>query len=154
MSNHLFDSRKDFDTLVLRSMHRGCSGLSLMMGYSNPWAVFVRKQCETIPAGINGTLTAFLSVTVVIPFVECICVAAPGAAIQFERYAMENCYYFAPTYLRGFVLKVIEGARNGGGVKPACKAMVNLAKADMAGAFQAWFTTQFQGNLDQIQRKF
>lgn len=145
MSNHLFDSRKDFETLVIQSMHRGCSGMSLMMGYSNPWAVFVRKQCETIPAGINGTLTVLLSVTVVIPFVECICVGAPGAAVSFERYAMDNCYYFAPTYLKGFVLKVIEGARNGGGVKPACRAMVDLAKADMAGAFQPWFTSQFQG---------
>lgn len=53
---------------------QGCSGVSLMLGYANPWAVWVRKQCEITPVAIQGVYDLAIAMLVDVPFAKCICV--------------------------------------------------------------------------------
>lgn len=139
----IVDSRGDFDRLVLSTMLQGCSGLSLMLGFSNPWALYIRRQCETVPHAVNGTLSVLLLTTAVIPFVQCMCVPAAGFVESFEGHVMRRCYRMSPEYLRGFTLGVVDRVRRGGTPGAACQAMVDLAKAEMSNSMQPWFDAQF-----------
>jgi hypothetical protein len=53
---------------------QGCNGIGLMLGYSNPWALWIRKQCEIAPLAVQGVYDLVLSMMVDVPFAKCICV--------------------------------------------------------------------------------
>lgn len=144
MGNHLLDSRGDFDRLVLLTMRQGCSGMSLMIGFTNPWARFVRKQCETVPDALNGTLNILVATTVVVPFVHCVCVPPKGIAVSFEDHLMGQCYYHAPDSMKGAILGVVSRVRGGAKASEACQSMLGVAKDSMSTALHRWFDTQFQ----------
>lgn len=131
IANHLVDSKPEFDRLVLGALRRTCAGASLMLGYTSPGATFLRKTCEALPDAIDGVMKSLISVTFTVPFVHCICVASEGNAYHFETHATTECYGFAPDSLKGFVLDVIDGVRNGGTQEAACKAMVDLARTEL-----------------------
>lgn len=82
-----------------------------MLGYTNPWAVLIRKQCEAVPVAVQGVYDLAMSLLVDVPFAKCICVDAATRGSNFERYAMDNCYFFAPTHLKPVILGLIENAR-------------------------------------------
>lgn len=130
IGNNVADSKPEFRRLVITAMRQTCAGVGLMLGYTSPGATFVRKACEALPDAVDGVVSALLSVTFTVPFVHCICVEAPGTAANFERHAMQECYYYAPDYLKGFVLDVVQGVRGGGSQHAACKAMVDLAREE------------------------
>jgi hypothetical protein len=54
----------------------------------------------------------------------CMCRDAAKSGFNFERYAMDNSYYFAPTHLRPLELGLIENARTGSAasVRESCTA--------------------------------
>jgi hypothetical protein len=57
-----------------------------MLGYSNPWAIWVRKQCELTPFAIQGVYDLAIAMIVDVPFAKCICVDARYyAAKVFEQ---------------------------------------------------------------------
>ena len=117
-----------------------------MLGYTNPWAILVRKQCEAVPIAIQGVYDMAMSLMVDVPFAKCICVDAAAHGSNFERYAMDNCYYFAPTHLKPALLGLIENARTGSAssVRESCTAMVEFAKQGMSDSMQPWFDAQFK----------
>jgi hypothetical protein len=53
LTNNLYESRDRYENLITRSLLQGCSGLSLIMGYTSPWAVLLRKQCEASAVAIQ-----------------------------------------------------------------------------------------------------
>lgn len=61
---------------------QGCSGVSLMLGYANPWAVWVRKQCEITPVAIQGVYDLAIAMLVDVPFAKCICVDSRYTALR------------------------------------------------------------------------
>lgn len=66
-------SQKQFIELVESNIHRACTGLSLAIGYTNPWALMVRHQCDAwggVPTGMLQLLNVFL---VDIPAASCLC---------------------------------------------------------------------------------
>ena len=71
-----------------------------MIGYTNPWAVQMRKQCKASPLAVQGVYDLAMSLMVDVPFAKCMCVDAAKSGSNFERYATGNCYYFAPTHLK------------------------------------------------------
>ena len=44
--NRLYESKVNYRKDITDSLMQGCSGLSLMLGYSGPWAALLRMQCE------------------------------------------------------------------------------------------------------------
>ena len=65
--------QKQFIELIESNVHRSCTGLSLAIGYTNPWALMVRHQCDAwggVPTGMLQLLNVFL---VDIPTTACLC---------------------------------------------------------------------------------
>ena len=66
---------------------QGCNAVALMLGYTNPWAILIRKQCEAVPIAVQGVYDMAMSLLVDVPFAKCICVDAAAHGSNFERYA-------------------------------------------------------------------
>lgn len=127
-------------------MLQGCNGLSLMIGFTNPWAILVRKQCEAGPVAMQGVYELVMSIAIDVPFAKCACVDAARAGSGFHKYMMDNCYYFAPTHLKPMVLALVERSVNNiAGIDAVCTAMVEYAGKEVSDSMQPWFTVQFQG---------
>jgi hypothetical protein len=135
-----------FIQLLTFSNTQGCNGIALMMGYTNPWATLIRKQCEASPVAIQGVYDLVLSLLVDVPFAKCMCVDAAAKGANFQRYAMDNCYFFAPTHLKPTILGLIENAASGSAasVRESCVAMVQFAKDGLTNSMQPWFDAQFK----------
>ena len=117
-----------------------------MLGYTNPWATLLRKQCEAYPVMIQGVYDLALSLLVDVPFAKCMCVDAASKGANFQRYAMDNCYYFAPTHMKPTILGLIENAATGSSaaVHLSCMAMAQFAKDGLTNSMQPWFDAQFK----------
>jgi hypothetical protein len=146
LNNKMYQAREAYYASITLGMVQGCNGVALMMGYTNPWAILIRKQCEATPVAVQGAYDLALSLMVDVPFAKCICVDAASKGANFQRYAMDNCYYFAPTHLKPTVLGLIENAASGSAesVRESCIAMVQFAKDGMTNSMKPWFDAQFQ----------
>lgn len=146
LNNKLYQARDAYYASITLGMVQGCNGLALMLGYTNPWAILLRKQCEASPIAAQGVYDLALSLMVDVPFAKCMCVDAAARGSNFERYAMANCYYFAPTHLKPTILGLIENAATGSAasVRESCIAMAQFAKDGMTNSMQPWFDAQFK----------
>jgi hypothetical protein len=142
LTGQLYDNRNGYYNAITKGTLQGCSGLSLMMGYSNPWAVLLRKQCEAVPLALQGIMDLSLSILVEVPFTKCICVDAAARGANFETYAMENCYYFAPSHLKGTMMQLIQNAISPTGVKDSCEAMIQYTENKFRDSMQPFFVSQ------------
>lgn len=72
--------------------------------------------------------------------------AGTDASFNLGRYAMDNCYYFAPTHLKPAMLGIIENARTASpaSMHQSCVAMVEFAKSGLTTSMQPWFDSQFK----------
>lgn len=70
--------------------------------------------------------------------------AAAGA--NFEKYAVDNCLYFAPRHLKPLMLGMIQDAVLDGseGVQLACRAMTEYASQSVADSAKPFFVKQLQ----------
>lgn len=141
-NNQLYESRDAYYSSITLGMLQGCNGLSLILGYTNPWAQLLRKQCEAFPVMMQGLYDLVLSMLVDVPFAKCICVDERGN--NFVKYAMDNCYYFAPKHMKPVMLSLIENAQVSKNVEAACSIMVDYAKSGIINSMQPWFSVQFQ----------
>jgi hypothetical protein len=146
LNNKMYQARDSYYASITLGMVQGCNGVALMLGYTNPWAVLLRKQCEASPIAIQGVYDMAMSLMVDIPFAKCMCVDAAVKGANFRRYAMDNCYYFAPTHLKPTILGLIENAGTGStqSVRESCIAMVEFAKSGIISSMQPWFDAQFK----------
>jgi hypothetical protein len=62
--NAVYDSRNSLTEQVTRPTLNACAGLSLMAGYTNPWALFIRYQCNAW-AQAPGNILDFLNIFMV-----------------------------------------------------------------------------------------
>ena len=53
-SNKMYQARDAYYASITLGMVSGCNGVALMMGYSNPGAILVRKQCEASALAVQG----------------------------------------------------------------------------------------------------
>jgi hypothetical protein len=144
-NNKLYQARDVYYSSITLGMVQGCNSIALMLGYTNPWAVWMQKQCEASPLAVQGVYDLAMSLMVDVPFAKCMCVDTAKSGSNFERYAMDKCYYFAPTHLKPLVLGLIENARTGSAasVRESCIAMVEYAKSGLTNSMQPWFDAQF-----------
>lgn len=69
----MYNFEERFNKGVTLRAKRACTGISLALGYTNPWALLVRYQCEAW-SGIPSNILAFLNVFLIdIPAAKCIC---------------------------------------------------------------------------------
>lgn len=142
----LYQAREVYHASITLGMVQGCNGVSLMLGYTNPWAIFVRKQCEAVPIAVQGAYDLAMAMLVDVPFAKCMCVDAAAHGSNFVRYAMDNCYYFAPMHLKPTILGLIENAQSASSasVRASCVAMVEFSKSGVKNSMQPWFDAQFK----------
>jgi hypothetical protein len=143
LNNQLYDARGAYYNAITKSSLQGCAGMSLIMGYSNPWAVLTRKQCEAAPVLLQGLLDLALSIMVEVPFTKCICVDSAREGALVQKYAMDNCYYFAPTHLKGDMLKVIQNGIGRDGAAASCEAMIQYTENKLKDSMQPFFSIQY-----------
>lgn len=118
-----------------------------MLGYTNPWALWLRKQCEATPVAIQGLYDLIISMLVDVPFAKCICVDASKEGANFQRYMMDNCYFFAPDHLKPLILGLVEadvllGDDDAASLHSSCIAMVQYAKVGLTDSMKPWFDAQ------------
>lgn len=145
--NALDEMRDVYDGTVVENLRQSCAGISLMLGLTNPWAVFVYQQCIAANTVVSAGLDLFLSVFNLAPFAQCMCSGSAGKV--FGDYAMANCVPQASTRLRPTLIYMVQSSAyvpTGDRVSAAstlCKKMLDFTKSEMVGSVQPWFDAQF-----------
>ena len=145
--NTLDEMRDHYESDVVDNIRQSCAGISLMMGLTNPWAVFVYQQCVAANTAVEAGVDVALSVFNLAPFAQCMCTGTAGKV--FGDYAMAYCVPQASTSLRPVLLQMIQAssATPVGNALPQsqalCQDMINYTKAQLVAAVQPWFDAQF-----------
>ena len=145
--NTLDEMRDHYESDVVDNIRQSCAGISLMMGLTNPWAVFVYQQCVAANTAVEAGVDVALSVFNLAPFAQCMCTGTAGKV--FGDYAMAYCVPQASTSLRPVLLQMIQAssATPVGNALPQsqalCQDMINDTKAQLMAAVQPWFDAQF-----------
>jgi hypothetical protein len=114
-----------------------------MIGFDNPWAVLLRKQCESVPLSLMGLYNLVLAVVVDVPIAKCMCIDARKSG-DFKKNVMDKCIYFVPTYRQTTVLASIENSYSLGDEQAVCSTLVNFANDGVKNSMNAWFNKLFQ----------
>jgi hypothetical protein len=141
--SRLYEFRKSYSKSISRSTLAACHGLSLMVGYDNPWAKLLRNQCEAVPIGIDGLMGLVSAIAVEVPVAKCLCVDARKAG-NFRKYAMSNCFWLVPLSMKPTYLSLIENSMNNGDEVEACSILVNYVNDHVKHAMDPWFAKMFQ----------
>jgi hypothetical protein len=134
---------KFFNSVTL-GMLDGCSSISLMIGYRNPWGTFFRKQCEVTPTAIQSLVEFSLAILVNVPFAKCVCVDARNTGAVFSTYIIENCYYFAPSNMRTMIFALVQAAEEDQSkIDTMCSILVEYAATSVKDSMIPVFSKQF-----------
>jgi hypothetical protein len=145
--NTLDEMRDVYDGTVVENLRQSCAGISLMLGLTNPWAVFIYQQCIAANTVVSAGLDLFLSIFNLAPFSQCMCSGSAGKV--FGDYAMSNCVPQASTRLRPTLIYMVQSSRfvpSGEGLTQAsvlCKKMIDYTKSEIVGSVQPWFDAQY-----------
>ena len=144
--NTLDEMRDVYDGTVMENLRQSCAGISLLMGLTNPWAVFIYQQCVASNTVVSAGLDLFLSIFNLAPFAQCMCSGSAGKV--FGDFAMANCVPQASTRLRPTLIYMVQSSRvpTGEGATMAsalCSKMLDYTKSDMVASVQPWFDAQF-----------
>jgi uncharacterized protein YqgC (DUF456 family) len=151
--NRLFQARDGYYQSVTQGILQGCSGVSLIIGYDNPWAILLRRQCEAVPLSLIGLYDLVLAVVVNVPVAKCMCVDATQNG-NFRKNAMDKCYFSVPTHMKPMVLALIEGAEiDGANLGLMCETLVEYAATSVKVSMNPWFSKQLQA-ADAISSSF
>ena len=123
-----------------------------MIGFDNPWAVLLRKQCEAVPLSLLGIYDLVLAVAVDVPIAKCMCLDV-GETGDFRRNAIDKCSYFFPTHRKTVLLAMIENSYFSGGPAATCDVLVKYANSQVKNSMNHWFDKQFQAS-DAIASSF
>ena len=115
------DSMDDYTTYLVKPAFRACSGIGIMMGYSNPWARLFRESCSAAVASQATAVSTGLVLFVDIPTLACMCKDADGR--NFAIYARETCWTPAPLHIRPLLASLISDHESGLGQKDICQKM-------------------------------
>ena len=145
--NTLDEMREVYDATVVDNLRQSCAGISLMLGLTNPWAVFVYQQCIAGNTVVSSSLTLFLSIFSLAPFSQCMCSGSAGKV--FGDYAMANCVPQASTRLQPTLVYMVQSSNyvpSGDGATSTsilCQKMLDYTKSEIVGSVQPWFDAQF-----------
>jgi hypothetical protein len=142
--NRLFQVRDSYYQSITQGILQGCSGISMMIGFTNPWGVLLRKQCEAAPLSLIGFYDLLLAVAVNVPVAKCLCVDATQDG-DFRKNVMEKCYYMVPTHMKPMILTLVEGASiDSANIETACRTLVTFASDSVKDSMSPWFVKQLE----------
>lgn len=143
--NTLDEMREVYDGTVVENLRQSCAGISLMLGLTNPWAVFIYQQCMAANTVVSASLDLFLSLFNLAPFAQCMCKGSAGKV--FGDYAMTNCVPQASTRLRPTLIYMVQSSNYISTGEPQastlCTKMLAYTKSEIVGSVQPWFDAQF-----------
>lgn len=149
--NTLDEMHDYYDSFVVDNMRQACAGLSLMLGISNPWAVFVYHQCLAANTVVDSGLSVVLSVFNLAPFAQCMCSGSSGRV--FGDYARINCIPQASTTLRPVLLEMIQSSNrvtySTTAAQALCQSMLSYTRMHLVDSMQPWFDSQ-EKSLDAL----
>lgn len=132
---HAFvEAKHDFREFLIKPAFRTCSGVGIMLGYSNPWARLVRESCSAAVAQQETLVTTVDIFFVMTPVLACLC-RNPGNQ-NFETYATNVCWANAPEHLKPMIAAMIgeNAARNSDMAREAvCSAMGLNVESSLRG---------------------
>ena len=105
------DSIDDYNTYLVKPAFRACSGIGIMLGYSNPWARLFRESCSAAVASHATAVSTGIVLFVDIPSLACMCRDAEGQ--NFATYARDSCWAPAPLSMKPLLAEFISGAESG-----------------------------------------
>ena len=115
------DSMDDFDTYLVKPGFRACSGIGIMLGYSNPWARLFRESCCAAVATQATAVATGIVLFVDIPSLACMCRDAEGR--NFATYARETCWAPAPLHIKPLLASLIADSESGESQKNICRQL-------------------------------
>eukprot|EP00961_Rhodomonas_salina_P302497 3940863-Rhodomonas_salina.1 len=95
----------EWDDIIVNRGKRMCTGLSMMVGYTNAWGRFLRHWCIAGIEYTNGMLSAGASLAVDIQVTACVC--AESIDHDFESFVREVCVARAPETMKVFLLSML-----------------------------------------------
>ena len=132
--NTLDEMREQYESDVVDYIRQSCAGVSLMMGLTNPWAVYVYQQCLAANTAVEAGLDVALGIFNLAPFAQSLCMCTSTAGKAFADHAMAYCFPQASTSLRPVLLQMIQAtsATLVGNALPQsqalCQDMINYTK--------------------------
>ena len=135
----------DWQDLIILRARRTCSGISLMMGYSNTWAKFVRHWCLAGVEMSNGMMQTFASVTVELPFVICVCKRSVGH--DFSTFVRDVCVAETAPSIKPMAIAMLAfehdiihtgAVQNRDFMQYMCANTFNEFDSKLHGLFDAW----------------
>ena len=141
----MYDTRLEWNDVVLPVGRDACEGLSILMGGStSPWARLLKHSCLNGLLLADGAYAFLLSVFVDIPLIKCVCRDARGG--DAIAYARSKCVPFVPTPVRPVVLAMISAAEaDVAGGRPICASVVNYTRETMISSMTPWFENTYDG---------
>lgn len=145
-----YDMKGKADEYIFKPQLRACTGASLMFGYSNPFAQFIRTSCASSVHLQRGMFDATTVFYVDYPILSCLCAASHNH--DFHNYAVNVCYKDAPTHFKPVILSMIQESVSRGLPADSCKQMASFAVDRLEGSMDSFFHNSFQnaesmGNL-------
>ena len=137
----MYDFQGQFEQIVESNVKKACTGLSLTFGYTNPWALIIRHQCDSwasVPSGVLRFLSVFL---VDIPTAKCLCKDSLGN--NFVRYATDTCFANAPNQAKPALRKMIDAGQDLDTIN-ACDLIIAHVQNQMASSLQPFFDKQYE----------
>lgn len=141
-----YDSlRTDYNDLVSNRMRRSCSGLSLMMGYTNTYAQFIRHWCLAGVEFSTGVMSALGSLLVEVPLTVCVCVRSNQHS--FMPFLRDVCAPETSPSLRNFVaammtwendIYVSQDLDKQAVMQQVCSTTMHAFEDSLLNAFNRW----------------
>ncbi|KAJ1464968.1 hypothetical protein T484DRAFT_1757716, partial [Baffinella frigidus] len=123
------DSINDYNTYLVKPAFRACSGIGIMLGYSNPWARLFRESCSAAVASHATAVSTALILFVDIPALACMCRSAGGR--KFEDYARDACWNPAPLSIKPLLAHFISDSRSGTSQIKICNTLGEMTEDKM-----------------------
>jgi hypothetical protein len=130
----VYENEQDYYELVTMHLLQACTGLSLALGYTNPYAVVLRHSCNAFALAPSRVYSLANMVLVDIPTAKCMCKDSVGR--NFATYVLNECYNDAPESLRPAILATVQQHRSSTEV---CKNFVADVSSAMQESLQPFF---------------
>ncbi len=137
--------REDWEELISVRTRRACAGLSLMVGYTNPWARFLRHWCLAGTEFTSATMKGVGSFLVEVPLVVCVCIDSNEH--NFNNYMRERCIPETAPSLRPMIVTMLSWANDlfvegtfdkQQLMKSVCNDTLNAFEDNLLNLFSPW----------------
>jgi hypothetical protein len=134
-----------------------CSGIALMLGYSSPWARFMRHWCLAGVEFSAGSMSALGSMLVEVPLVTCVCITSNHHT--FVPYLRDVCSPQTSSTLRRFIVTLTSWENDifessdfsrQGLMRETCDTTMRAFESSLLNAFDPWVSQHTEAAFHTI----